>query len=46
MVTNQLPACVNEEQQKGLPIHLDTAEDIVTQVIHVEDDPKLNPWAF
>lgn len=26
--------------------NLDTAEDIVTTVIHVEDDPTLNPWTF
>jgi hypothetical protein len=25
---------------------LDTAEDIVTTVIHVDDDPSLNPWTF
>ncbi|KIW33917.1 OPT family small oligopeptide transporter [Cladophialophora immunda] len=23
-----------------------TAEDLVTQVIHVQDDPSLNPWTF
>lgn len=23
-----------------------TAEEIVTKVIHVEDDPTLNPWTF
>ncbi len=26
--------------------HLDTAEDIVTTVIDVDDDPTLNPWTF
>ena len=25
---------------------LETAEDIVTTVIHVDDDPTLNPWTF
>jgi hypothetical protein len=25
---------------------LSTAEDIVTTVIHVDDDPTLNPWTF
>lgn len=25
---------------------LDTAEDIVTTVIHVDDDPTINPWTF
>jgi hypothetical protein len=23
-----------------------TAEEIVTKVIHVDDDPTLNPWTF
>jgi len=26
--------------------NLNTAEDIVTTVIHVDDDPTLNPWTF
>ena len=26
--------------------HVSTAEDLVTQVIHVDDDPSLNPWTF
>jgi hypothetical protein len=25
---------------------LETAEDIVTTVIHVDDDPNINPWTF
>jgi hypothetical protein len=25
---------------------LETAEDIVTTVIHVDDDPTINPWTF
>jgi hypothetical protein len=25
---------------------LESAEDIVTQVIHVDDDPTMNPWTF
>ena len=25
---------------------VNTAEDIVTHVLHVEDDPSLNPWTF
>jgi hypothetical protein len=25
---------------------LETAEDIVTQVIHTDDDPTINPWTF
>jgi hypothetical protein len=26
--------------------NLETTEDIVTTVIHVDDDPTLNPWTF
>jgi hypothetical protein len=33
------------EGQEG-EIHLETAEDIVTQVIDLDDDPTLNPWTF
>lgn len=33
-------------QDEDLRGHLNTAEDIVTTVIHVEDDPTLNPWTF
>jgi len=25
---------------------LETAEDIVTNVIHVDDDPDMNPWTI
>ena len=25
---------------------LETAEDIVTTVIHLDDDPDMNPWTF
>jgi hypothetical protein len=25
---------------------VETNEDLVTRVIHVEDDPSLNPWTF
>lgn len=28
------------------PGPLETAEEIVTHVIHVDDDPTLNPWTF
>lgn len=33
-----------EGQEKE--IHLDTAADLVTQVIDLDDDPSLNPWTF
>lgn len=42
----QLPNFVDEEHGEGIPLHLDTAEEIVTTVIHLDDDPSLNPWTF
>lgn len=44
--STQLPGYVDEEHQEGIPLHLDTAEEIVTTVIHLDDDPTLNPWTF
>jgi hypothetical protein len=31
---------------KGEMKALETAEDIVTTVIHLDDDPHMNPWTF
>jgi hypothetical protein len=42
---NEMPAYTDEEGQEG-KIHLDSAADIVTQVIDLDDDPSLNPWTF
>jgi hypothetical protein len=42
---NEMPAYTDVEGQEG-EIHLETAEDIVTQVIDLDDDPTLNPWTF
>lgn len=42
---NAMPAYTDEEGQEG-EIHLDTAADIVTQIIDLDDDPTLNPWTF
>lgn len=42
----ELPRYTDEEGHGGDVNHLDTAEDIVTSVIHVVDDPTLNPWTF
>ena len=44
-VYNDMPAYTDVEGQEG-EIHLDTAADIVTQVIDLEDDPDMNPWTF
>jgi hypothetical protein len=35
-----------ELQDGEIKKHLDTAEEIVTTVIRLEDDPTLNPWTF
>ncbi len=32
--------------EEGGHAPISTAKDLVTQVIHVEDDPTLNPWTF
>ncbi len=44
----QLPAYTYDEERSGDEgrIQLETAEDIVTKVIDLEDDPTLNPWTF
>jgi hypothetical protein len=42
---DDMPAYTDVEGQEG-EIHLDSAADIVTQVIDLEDDPSLNPWTF
>lgn len=44
-VFTELPVYADEEGQQG-EIHLDTAADIVTQVIDLDDDPNMNPWTF
>ena len=41
----EMPVYTDIEGQEG-EIHLETAEDIVTHVIDVDDDPTLNPWTF
>ncbi len=44
--SNELPHYHDEEGRDDGGIHLDTAEDIVTTIIHTDDDPTLNPWTF
>jgi hypothetical protein len=44
-VFNNVPLYTDEEGQES-EIHLDTAADIVTQVIDLDDDVNLNPWTF
>ncbi|TGO63501.1 hypothetical protein BOTNAR_0099g00280 [Botryotinia narcissicola] len=36
----------DEEGRGGEVTALETAEDIVTAIINVDDDPTLNPWTF
>jgi len=42
---NNVPLYTDEEGQES-EIHLDSAADIVTQVIDLDDDVNLNPWTF
>ena len=42
---NDIPIYTDVEGQES-EIHLETAKDIVTQVIHLDDDPTINPWTF
>ena len=43
---NAVPEYTGDAESQELKIHLDTAADIVTQVIDLEDEPDLNPWTF
>jgi hypothetical protein len=40
------PIYTDEEGKLGGEGAVETNEDLVTRVIHVEDDPSLNPWTF
>jgi hypothetical protein len=42
---NGAPQYEGEEDRRGSVI-VTTAEDLVTQVIGLEDDPSLSPWTF
>jgi hypothetical protein len=44
--SSQLPRYTDEEHQDSDVRPLETAEDIVTTVIDLDDDPTLNPWTF
>jgi hypothetical protein len=35
-----------EEGEEHFNVPAETAEDLITEVIHVRDDPTLNPWTF
>jgi hypothetical protein len=41
-----LPRYEGDEYNRRFSMVATTAEDLVTQVINVEDDPSLNPWTF
>jgi len=43
---NDLPAYEGDEYARRASVAVTTAEDLVTRVISVEDDPSLNPWTF
>jgi len=40
------PAYVDDDGEEHYNVPAETAEDLVTEVIHVRDDPTLNPWTF
>ena len=41
------PSYTGDREDVGeFRMHVSTAEDLVTEVLHVEDDPSLNPWTF
>lgn len=40
------PGSIDPESLEGETGPLETAEDIVTHVIAVDDDPSLSPWTF
>lgn len=40
------PVYSDEEGKLGGEGAVETNEDLLTRVIHVEDDPSLNPWTF
>jgi len=37
---------IDEEGEEHFTAPAETAEDLITEVIHVTDDPTLNPWTF
>ena len=43
---NDLPAYEGEDYDRRASHVVNTAEDLVTLVINVEDDPDMNPWTF
>lgn len=43
---DDIPAYQTDEFGRKQSVAVTTAEDLVTRVINVEDDPTLNPWTF
>jgi hypothetical protein len=44
--TNSLPIYFEEDGSELYNNPVETAKDLVTEVIHARDDPTLNPWTF
>jgi hypothetical protein len=40
------PVFIDEDGEEHFTAPAETAEDLVTEVIHVTDDSMLNPWTF
>lgn len=47
-VVNESPPAYNAEADDhfGETAVVTTAKDLVTHILHVQDDPSLNPWTF
>ncbi|KAF2665474.1 OPT superfamily oligopeptide transporter [Microthyrium microscopicum] len=41
-----LPVILDEDGEEQYNAPAETAKDLITEVIHVTDDPTLNPWTF
>jgi hypothetical protein len=37
---------IDEDGEEYFTTPVETAKDLITEVIHVTDDPSLNPWTF
>jgi len=43
---NDLPVYDEEQDTRRGSVVVSTAEDLVTRIINVEDDPTMDPWTF
>jgi hypothetical protein len=43
---SETPAYYDDNGEEHYNVPAETAKDLVTEVIHAQDDPSLNPWTF